>query len=160
MLRVDQEKVPIPQGRKRGELTNQIASLRPGESLLIAGKMLAPSTRARCFVTAKRLGFTITTRATSLGLRVWRVGAPVDEIPMSDADVVPDAEVAEIEKQSKLAALRTLMTEPKVGREVEAGWQMVDRPEYDRVTGEDIYYEQHPKLGKREVRREPRLEGA
>ncbi len=43
---------------------------------------------------------------------------------------------------------------------VETLWQPVAQPEYDRVTGDDIYYEQHPKLGRRILRRESRQEGA
>lgn len=55
---------------------------------------------------------------------------------------------------------KTPQNSPEIDENDESLWVVQVDPEFDRVAGEWVYYETHPKLGKREIRRETSLEPA
>ncbi len=101
------EKIPLPQGRKAGGISDAMRQLRIGESFEI------PNPKQKGLHTiARQLGIRIATRKTDVGVRVWRIDdediafisgnqitiEPVDEVPMT--------------RQEKLDNLRAMIADP------------------------------------------------
>lgn len=138
LLMRDIERKPVPL-RSKGLTGDLRRLLQPTDSFLIENKGLK---RAVLYATASRLGIRIITRPEGDGLRVWR-NFDV-QVPMTEADIVPDAEVREVEKQAKLAELRAMLEgdQPSdVEHDTKEDWRFTkDKPQHDGQT--DRWYRQ------------------
>jgi hypothetical protein len=85
----------------RSELVRAMRELKPGESLIISGESLKPTTKNQIYSIASRERLSIKTAQGITGLRVW--------LASSENPAMEVVEEVEMSQQEKLANLRAMM---------------------------------------------------